>query len=159
MPSPAASGRFDRTAAAIGAALLALAGVIAWQATTLPEASGYGLGPSAMLYVVASGLSLLGLGHVVSAAAKAGLPEREPADWGAVAWIGGGLAAVIALVAFGGGFIPAMALLFAATARAFGRRAATVDLLIGLGLGLVVYILFTKLLTLSLPVGPLERLI
>jgi putative tricarboxylic transport membrane protein len=52
-----------------------------------------------------------------------------------------------------------MALLFAATARGFGRRALLVDLLIGLALGLVVYLMFTKLLTLALPQGPLERLI
>jgi putative tricarboxylic transport membrane protein len=60
---------------------------------------------------------------------------------------------------FGGGFVLAMALLFAATARGFGRRALLVDLLIGLALGLVVYLMFTKLLTLALPQGPLERLI
>lgn len=147
--------RMDRAAAAIGVALLGLAGLIAWQAGTLPAASGYGLGPSAMMYLVATGLSLAGAGHLVTA----GLPDRDTADWSAVAWIGCGLAAVIGVVALGGGFVLAMALLFAATARGFGRRAPLVDLLIGLALGLVVYLLFTKLLTLALPQGPLERLI
>lgn len=150
--------QLDRVAAGIGVALVAFAGVIAWQATTLPEGSGYGLGPSAMMYVVASGLGILGLGHLVTAM-RGGLPDREQADWSAVGWICTGLAAVIAAVSFGGGFIPAMALLFTATARGFGRRAILVDLLIGLVLGLVIYLLFTKLLTLSLPVGPLERLL
>jgi putative tricarboxylic transport membrane protein len=145
----------DRAAAAIGAALLGLAGLISWQAGTLPPGSGYGLGPSAMMYLVAAGLALAGAGHLV----KAGLPDRETADWSAVAWIGGGLAAVILVIMFGGGFVLAMALLFAATARGFGRRALLVDLLIGLALGLVVYLMFTKLLTLALPQGPLERLI
>ena len=52
-----------------------------------------------------------------------------------------------------------MALLFAATARAFGRTAIVTDLVIGLVLAFVVYLMFTKLLTLSLPEGPLERLL
>jgi putative tricarboxylic transport membrane protein len=49
--------------------------------------------------------------------------------------------------------------LFAAVSTAFGRRAVLTDLLIGLGLGLAAYLLFAKLLALTLPVGPLERLI
>ena len=47
----------------------------------------------------------------------------------------------------------------AATAAAFGRRAVIVDALIGLALGLVVFLLFDKVLTLSLPAGPIERLL
>jgi putative tricarboxylic transport membrane protein len=44
------------------------------------------------------------------------------------------------------------------TAAAFGRRAFFIDLAIGFVLGLAVYLVFTKLLALSLPAGPLERL-
>ena len=47
----------------------------------------------------------------------------------------GGLAALIALIGFGGGFIPATTILFAATAAAFGRRAILTDLAIGFVLG------------------------
>ena len=71
----------------------------------------------------------------------------------------GGLAALIAIIGLGGGFIPATAILFAATAAAFGRRAILTDLAIGFVLAVVVYLLFDKLLTLSLPAGPLERLL
>ena len=67
--------------------------------------------------------------------------------------------ALIAIIAFGGGFIPATAVLFAATAAAFGRKAVITDLVIGAVLGLAVYLLFDKLLTLSLPAGPIERLL
>ena len=70
----------------------------------------------------------------------------------------GGLAAVIVLIGIGGGFIPAMTILFAATATAFGRRAILTDLAIGFVLGLGAYLMFAKLLSLSLPTGPLERL-
>ena len=57
-----------------------------------------------------------------------------------------------------GEIIPATAVLFAATATAFGRRAIHIDLAIGLVLAVVVFLLFDKLLTLSLPAGPIERL-
>ena len=49
--------------------------------------------------------------------------------------------------------------LFAATAAAFGRRAIHIDLAIGLVLGTAAYLMFAKLLSLSLPMGPVERLL
>jgi putative tricarboxylic transport membrane protein len=158
MAERTAGKRVDRAAIVVGAALLALAALTAWDASRLTIASTYGMGPEAMPYLVAGGLVLLALGHFAFALRSA-LPEREEADPRAILWIALGLAALIATIGFGGGFIPSMALLFAPTARAFGRRALAVDGLIGLGVGLVVYLVFTKLLTLSLPQGPLERLL
>jgi len=111
-----------------------------------------------MPYIIAGGLALLAVGHFVFALRSA-LPAREQADSGAILWIALGLVALIAGIGFGAGFIPAMALLFAATARAFGRTAIITDLVIGLVLAFVVYLMFTKLLTLALPEGPLERLL
>ena len=87
------------------------------------------------------------------------MPEPEPAEPWPILLILGGLAALIALIGLGGGFIPATAILFAATAAAFGRRAFLTDLIIGAVLGTAAYLLFDKLLTLSLPAGPLERLL
>ena len=75
-----------------------------------------------MPIVIASGLVLLALGNLVMAW-RGDLPERESADPRAIVLILGGLAALIALIGLGGGFIPATAILFAATAAAFGRRA------------------------------------
>ncbi len=49
------------------------------------------------------------------------------------------MVALIALIGFGGGFIPATAVLFAATARAFGRRALLADLGIGFAIGLIAF--------------------
>jgi putative tricarboxylic transport membrane protein len=138
--------------------LLALAGLVYWDTNRLELNAVYGIGPKAMPYVVATGLLLLALGNAVLAL-RGALPERETIDFGALALILGGLAALIALIAFGGGFILATAVLFAAVSTAFGRRAVLTDLLIGLGLGLATYLLFAKLLALTLPVGPLERLI
>jgi putative tricarboxylic transport membrane protein len=148
----------DRGAVAVAIGLLGLAALTAWDASTLTTASPYGIGPDAVPYLVAGGFVVLALAHF-AAATRGLLPRPELVDRGAVAWIGLGLVALIAAIGFGLGFIPAMALLFAATARAFGRKAPTADLGIGLVLGLLIYLGFTKLLTLSLPQGPLERLL
>ena len=102
-------------------------------------------------------LATLGLGHIV-VAFRDGLPVPEHADGVAIGWIALGLVALLLCIAFGAGFILATTILFAATARAFGRRALLVDAAIGLGLGVAIHLLFSKLLTLSLPAGPLERL-
>ncbi len=150
--------RPDVTSAVVGGLLLILAIVVGWDASKQTLAATYGVGPQAMPYLVAGGLLLLGAAHLLEAFRS--LPEsREPFDPWALALIGGGLAALIAVIAFGGGFIIATTLLFAATARAFGRRALLADLAIGLAIGFIVYLAFTKLLTLSLPQGPLERLL
>lgn len=152
----------DRRAAAVGLGLLLLAAVAAWDGSRVTLTAVYGMGPQAMAFVVAGGLALLAAGHF-AVALRGGLPgdERGGArgDARAVLWIALGFAGLIALVGLGGGFIAAMAVLFAATARAFGRTAVAADLAIGFALGLLVFLMFTKLLTLSLPEGPLERLL
>ena len=51
------------------------------------------------------------------------------------------------------------AILFATTSAAFGRKAFLIDLLIGAVLAVIIYLLFAKLLTLSLPAGPIEHLL
>jgi putative tricarboxylic transport membrane protein len=65
---------------------------------------------------------------------------------------------LIGCIALNGGFVIAIALLFACTSRGMGRQAFAVDLAIGFILGLAIYLTFAKLLTLILPSGPLERL-
>jgi len=149
--------RLDPAGMAIGVALLALSAAIAWDLTSLQLTSTYGVGPKAMPIIVAGGLAVLAIANLVTAW-RGDLPERESYDPKPVILILGGLAALIAIIAFGGGFIPAIAILFAATSAAFGRRAVIADLIIGAVLALIVFLLFSKLLTLSLPIGPLERL-
>jgi putative tricarboxylic transport membrane protein len=150
--------RVDPAGFVIAALLLILAGVIFWDTSRLQLSTTYGLGPKAMPYVVAAGLALLSIGNFVLGL-TGGLPEREPIDYKAILFILGGLAALIALIGLNGGFIPATTILFAATAAAFGRRAFLIDLLIGFILSVAVYLLFSKLLTLSLPMGAIERLL
>lgn len=49
--------------------------------------------------------------------------------------------------------------LFVATARGFGERLRPRSLLLGFGLSLLVYLFFTRVLSLALPSGPLERML
>ena len=147
----------DPAGIVIALVLMVLAGLIWWDMASLQITSVYGLGPKAMPIVIGAGLGLLALGNFVLAL-KRDIPEPDEADPKAILLIIGGLAALIALIGMGGGFIPATAILFATTAAAFGRKAFLTDLAIGLGLGFVIFVLFVKLLTLSLPAGPIERL-
>jgi len=150
--------RADTAGLVIAGFLLILAGIVWWDMTSLQLTSVYGLGPEAMPIVVATGLVLLAIGNGV-VAIRGETKHEEPGDFRALLLILGGLAALMLLIHFGGGFILATAVLFTATAAAFGRRALLVDFIIGLVLGTVAYLLFARLLTLSLPVGPLERLL
>ena len=147
----------DTAGMVIAGVLLLIAVVIVWDTSSMQVATTYGMGPTAMPYVIAAGMAVLAAGNFVMAW-RGDFPERESLDSKAIVLILGGLAALIAIIGLGGGFIPATAVLFAATAAAFGRRAIHIDLAIGLVLGLAVYLLFDKLLTLSLPAGPIERL-
>jgi putative tricarboxylic transport membrane protein len=149
--------RSDPAGFVVAALLLALAAVMLWDAWHLQIAAAYGLGPQAMPVVVATGLVLLALGNAV-AAFRGRFPPRDDADPKPILLILGALVVLIVLIGVGAGFIPATALLFAITAAAFGRRAFATDLIIGLVLATIVYFVFAKLLALSLPTGPLERL-
>ena len=155
---PSQQRRIDVAGLAIALILLALAGLVWWDMTKLQILSPYDLGPKVMPVVVSIGLGILALGNAV-AAFRGDLPARDSLDWKPIILILGGLAILIALIAMGMGFMIGTAILFAATSTAFGRRAFLTDLLIGAGLALVVYLLLGKLLTLSLPAGPLENLL
>jgi putative tricarboxylic transport membrane protein len=150
--------RVDPAGIAVAAILLIAAVVIWWDMSQLTITSTYGVGPKAMPIVVACGLAVLAVANFVMGW-RGDLPDRETADPKAIVLILGGLAALIALIGLGGGFIAATAVLFATTAAAFGRRAFITDLVIGLVLGLLIFLMFDKVLTLSLPAGPLERLL
>ncbi|MGX1786795.1 tripartite tricarboxylate transporter TctB family protein [Bosea sp. NPDC055332] len=152
------SRTIDRPALIVGLLLLAAAAIVAFDASRQTITSNYGVGPTAMPYVVCAGLAVLGLAHFI-VALKDGLPKPEEADSKALLWIIGGLVGLVACIALGGGFIIATAIIFACTARGFGRDALIIDLIIGAVLGTVIYIVFLKLLTLSLPTGPLEALL
>ncbi|CAM5207769.1 Putative tricarboxylic transport membrane protein OS=Bosea thiooxidans OX=53254 GN=ARD30_01390 PE=4 SV=1 [Bosea thiooxidans] len=147
----------NKPALIVGVLLLIVAALVGYDASQQTITSTYGVGPTAMPYVVATGLVVLGLAHFV-VAFREGLPEPEEADSKALLWIAGGLIFLIACIGLGGGFIIAIAVVFACTARGMGRQALLVDAAIGFVLGLAIFLVFAKVLTLILPSGPLERL-
>jgi putative tricarboxylic transport membrane protein len=155
--APGTPQRVDRAGIVIALALALLAAVLVWDASQLTSNTMYGMGPQAMPIVIAIGLGLLAIGNLFDAL-RGNLPARESADPKAVLLILGGLAALIAIIGFGGGFILATSALFVTTSAAFGRRAVLTDTAIALVLTTLIYLAFDKLLTLSLPAGPLERL-
>lgn len=153
-----ASRRIDRAGVVIAAALAVLAAVLVWDASKLPSTTMYGMGPEAMPVVIAIGLVILAVGNLIDAL-RGTLPARESMDPKPVWLIIGGLALLIAIIGFGGGFILATSALFVTTSAAFGRRAVLADTVIAVVITTLIYLAFDKLLTLSLPAGPLERLL
>ncbi|MBR1222046.1 tripartite tricarboxylate transporter TctB family protein [Bradyrhizobium sp. U87765 SZCCT0131] len=150
--------RADPAGLVIAALLALLAGLLVWDASRLQANTVYGMGPQAMPIVIACGLGLLAVANLVDAL-RGRLPPRESADPRAVLLILGGLALLIAIIGLGGGFILATAALFVATSAAFGRRALLSDFAIAFVLSLLIYLAFDRVLTLSLPAGPIERLL
>lgn len=151
-----AAGR-DRVSIIVGILLIILAGVLWYDAVNLGRTVAYGIGPAMMPKVVATGLVVLGLLSMISGF-RSGHREVEPVDLSAILIIIGGFLALTVCIGIGAGFVPAMTILFAATSFAFGRRALLADVVIGAVLATLVYLLFSKLLALSLPRGPFEQL-
>ncbi|KSV77398.1 tricarboxylic transport membrane protein [Sinorhizobium sp. GL2] len=147
----------NRPTAVIAVVLFAIAFITYWDASHMKVRATYGMSASAASYFVAILFVALAIGHLVSAFKPSDI-EVESADWLAVGWIGFALAGLIGSIWMGGGFILGSTLLFALTARAFGRKAILVDLCLGAVIGVLVFLLFNKLLTLALPQGALERL-
>jgi putative tricarboxylic transport membrane protein len=157
LPQAPHARRVDRAGVIIAVALAALAALLVWDSRQLATTTMYGMGPEVMPVVIATGLGLLAIGNLIEAL-RGNLPPRESADPKAVWLILAGLALLIGIIGFGGGFILATSALFVTTSAAFGRRAILVDSAIAIVLTTLIYLAFDKLLTLSLPAGPLERL-
>jgi len=158
LPQRPASRRIDRAGLVIALALAALAAVLVWDASQLQSNTIYGMGPEVMPIIIAIGLGILAIGNLIDAL-RGNLPARESADPKAVWLILAGLALLIAIIGLGGGFILATSALFVTTSAAFGRRAILADFAIALVMTTLIYLAFERLLTLSLPAGPLERLL
>lgn len=146
--------------------VLALGAYFAYGAFAISVSQNYSrVGPRLFPFVVAAGLLLCGAlllvqalrGHAAPAEAGEDVDTDLPPDLVAVAGVGAALVAYLLLLE-AAGFVLASAALFWGVALAFGSRHLLRDPLIGLALGLVVYLAFTRLLGLRLPAGVLEPL-
>lgn len=150
--------RPDRAALVVAALLAAVAIGIAYSMASLGSGGAYArVGPATFPYVIAAALFVLAAWTAVEAF-RGDFPEREPQAWPPVIWIVGGLVAQMLLLKVAG-FAIATGLLFAATARGFGRGPLWMTVPIGIVICLAIWFIFAVGLQLSLPAGPLERLI
>lgn len=155
---PNLSRRPDGAALVIAAILAGIAAVIIWQTSQMrvPPIQAR-VGPTVFPYIIAGGLLLLAAGTVVSAL-RNGFPARDEDNYGPILWIVGGLVAQLLLLS-SVGFSLATGILFAMTAKAFGRGPLWKTVPIGTLVAFLVWLAFAKGLQLSLPSGPFERLI
>jgi putative tricarboxylic transport membrane protein len=143
-----------------------LLGVLAfWQAAVIPTSPIYAqVGPKVIPYLVAAGLSLLGLLLLLLAlkggwsARLAEVVEAGPPNRRALALVGAGLLANLVLIG-PLGFSLAAALQFTLVAAGFGSRRAARDLLLGVPLCLAVWFLFVEALGVNIGAGLLEGFI
>jgi len=163
-----AAGRRSPAEVAISAAVLVLGVAVALIGRSLSGNQGYALvGPDMMPIVVGIGLCILGAWLLIESLSggwrnpEPDLPEARgdhPFIAGAFAWVLGGLALQMALV-HTAGFVIAAGALFFCVARGFGSRLPVRDLVIGLAIGLAVFLFFVKFLNVNLPAGLLRPLL
>ena len=146
----------------VGAVLLGLAGLTLFDSFGVASGMGPNVGPSAAMKLIALLLAGLGVAHLAQALRQSGQRQaQDPEDKvnpGSLAWVFAGLVLQIATLSLGAGFIVSSTILFAFTGCGFGRSLRSLGLVYGLVLSTAVYLFFTKALGLSLPMGPLERL-
>jgi len=136
-----------------------------WQAGAIPVSPLYAqIGPKAVPYAVASGMTVLG-GLLVLGALRGGwsasladVVEAGPPNMRALGLLGAGLLANLVLIGPAGFSIAASAQ-FVLVAAAFGSRSMARDLLIALPLTLLVWFLFVQGLGVNIGAGLLEGLV
>ena len=149
--------RPDWAALVIAICLFAVAAVMLWDASNMRVIAQYDrIGPATAPKVVAFGLIGLGIWTIFEAF-RGEFPKRERQEIGPVVWVIAGLAAQMLLLKTAG-FSIATGLLFAFTARGFGQRKLWFSIPFGIAFSFIVWVIFSQLLKLTLPAGPLERL-
>jgi putative tricarboxylic transport membrane protein len=133
-----------------GLGIIALGVVLAVQASTIKVAPLYAkVGPAAFMW--ASSLLLIVCGSVVSWKAFSAPPD-EGNEWsGPLTILAGLLASIFLMVPLG--FVPAATFIFVLTARGLGSHQWLRDVLIGLVMTTVAFLIFSKGLGLRLPAG------
>jgi putative tricarboxylic transport membrane protein len=139
----------------VSAGFLAVALVVLAQAFMIPDGGGYqAVGPRAFPLLVGIGMAVVAVIGVVQAFRDP--VSREGADegvhWRPVLLLIGALALYAVLLA-PVGYWQATTLFFVAVARVLGSRKLVRDLVVGLLLALATYVLFDRVLGITLPPG------
>jgi putative tricarboxylic transport membrane protein len=143
----------------LGVAVIAGGGVWLQNALSLPQMATYAVvGPGLFPAVVGGGLIVLGALLLVAVARGERFVPQEVEDADAsrppsrrALWLTVAAGALPVLLVRPLGFPVAAAVAFGLTARAFGSRRPIFDFVVGLGLGVACWLLFSRLLGLSLP--------
>lgn len=146
----------------IAAGVIAIGVVVGWQAAAIPVSPLYAkVGPKVIPTLAAVALVGLGLSLLVGALRGGWQTEEEastPSDLTALALVGAGLIANVALIV-PAGFTVASVVMFVLVARAFGSRRSLRDAGIAAGFSLIAYFGFARALGINIGAGPLERAI
>lgn len=155
----------------VGLAVLALAAVVAWQTTLIPENAIYArVGPKVFPWISTALLAVMGA--ILTLQGLRGGWDHEEAgeiDTVSLGWLLLGLLLNLVLIdgmsyrgmsiAPKAGFIVAGTLLFICTARAFGSGQPLRDAAIGFTLALVAYVGFDRVLGYKIGSGWIEALL
>jgi putative tricarboxylic transport membrane protein len=148
--------------AIIGAGVLVLALVMAWQALSIPVSPIYAkVGPTVVPAIAALALGMLGVLLLIAAWQGGWQPAEEKAvapDRAALAWVAAGLVLNVLLIG-PAGFTIASVLLFVCVARGFGSTALVRDAAIGAAFALIAYFGFAQTLGINIGAGLVERAI
>ncbi|MGE0799173.1 MAG: tripartite tricarboxylate transporter TctB family protein [Lautropia sp.] len=160
-----ASRRRSPAEIAISIGVLALGIIVFFAGRALAGGQNYSLiGPEMMPMIVGIGLTVLGAWLLHDALTADGWRNAEPDEAaersehpflpGAFFWVLGGMVAQMLLMDIGG-FVIASGAVFTCVARGFGSRRWLRDLIIGLAIGLAVFLFFVRFLNVNLPAGVL----
>ncbi len=146
----------------IGLGLVAMAGVVLWQAAAIPTSAMYAkVGPRVFPYITGAALALLGAAMTVQGLRGGWQTDEEravPVGWRDLALVVAGLLANVALIV-PAGFTVASVVMFVLVARGFGSRAMLRDAAIALVFSLAAFFGFARTLGVNIGAGPLERLL
>ena len=143
-------------------AIVLLGAWMLWQAIQLREGPGYAaVGPRTFPLIVGGGILLSGLALLWrslrgrASPAEAGSEAAAPTDWRTLLTMAALLLGYVFLFQ-PLGFVLTSALFLIGGAWALGSRSPVRDVVAGVVLSLVTFLVFTRLLGLELPAGPLE---
>ena len=152
----------SRAGLVVGLGLIGLAGLIGFDTARMQVPPTYAkVGPQVFPYLATAALAGAGLFFIAEASLRkptALQPDAADTDRHALIAISLGFLAQILLIDRIG-FILSSTCLFLAVAWGFGSRRTVRDGAIGLALSAAVYLVFTRLLNLPLPAGPLTGIL